>query len=72
MALEAVARDGHPDAAHRPRHRRARPDELLRRHFDRKHGPAAYYGQAAGATPGADNHGSGGNDGHGGEGDRVR
>ena len=21
------------------------PDELLRRHFDRKHGPAAYYGQ---------------------------
>ena len=26
--------------------------ELLARHFDRKHGPAAYYGQPGGATPG--------------------
>jgi hypothetical protein len=30
------------------------PGELLARHFDRKHGPTAYYGQparAAGAAP---------------------
>jgi hypothetical protein len=49
--------------------------ELLARHFDRKHGPAAYYGQPAGAAPGADNRGSGVNSrevGEGGEGDRVR
>ena len=35
------------------RHRRS-PMELLRRHFDRKHGPAAYYGQPAPEADGAE------------------
>jgi L-ribulose-5-phosphate 4-epimerase len=33
------------------------PGELLARHFDRKHGPAAYYGQPRGAGPDAPPHG---------------
>ena len=45
IALEAVAAMAAAHAQPWRLERREVPDALLRRHFDRKHGPGAYYGQ---------------------------
>jgi L-ribulose-5-phosphate 4-epimerase len=57
IALEAVASLAHRTLALSPD---VQPvdDDLLRRHFERKHGPAAYYGQPPGARNPGDAGGS--------------
>ena len=45
IALEAVAAMAHRTLTLEP-HAQAISEQLLARHFDRKHGPAAYYGQS--------------------------